>query len=118
MIKSPDNSFNQYAQLVYRSVDEIEEEEVRTKAVRVIPPSDPHVTEMRGDSSKEDLRNMRRHSLTRADFCNLFFALSQMEQQGLLTEVEIEKLHLRWALRADVRADGLTGAEQHREEGL
>ena len=69
-----------------------------------------HSAPLQGEEQKK--------SLTRADFCNLFFALSQMEQQGLLTEVEIEKLHLRWALRADVRADGLTGAEQHREEGL
>jgi len=55
-------------------------------------------------------------SLTRADFCNLFFALSQMEQQGLLTEAEIEKLHKRFTLRTDMGAGGLTGGEQHREE--
>eukprot|EP00960_Hanusia_phi_P052153 761286-Hanusia_phi.AAC.2 len=53
-----------------------------------------HFASTTQDCAEQQQAEDNQTPLTREDFCNLFFALSKMEQQGLLTELEIQKLSL------------------------
>eukprot|EP00960_Hanusia_phi_P052152 761286-Hanusia_phi.AAC.1 len=92
-LKSPGRSFKQFADLVFFSEDDVAQEADSTKLVRL--SADCHAdTSKATDDRQNDATRAHRPSLTREDFCNLFFSLSKMEQQGLLAESDIQKLSL------------------------